>query len=299
MTKTADIGSKRLIGTNPVEWAQWATDIPDLQCLGIESSSFEWVSRQTDVLLRVRSPQYGEFLIVNEIQTRYSSEMPRRMRAYAALAEEKYSLPVYPVLVNLFPPSSDREIPNRYQSEFCGLRALQEYRRINLWEVDVQRILDRPIRPLIPFVPLFKNGNNELVVREALGMLRADETLEDFETLLAFFATFVLDTQLVQNIMRWDMAILEQSPLYRELAQRERQQGLQQGLQQGQQEQKRETIKNICRIRFGFWDEELESILDRILTLPAEESTRLLLELSKAELLAQFTDDSYSETPEE
>ncbi|MGK7927190.1 MAG: hypothetical protein AB4290_18425 [Spirulina sp.] len=54
MSKTADIGSKRLIGINPVAWAQWATDIPNLQCLGIESSSFEWVSRQTDVLLRVR-----------------------------------------------------------------------------------------------------------------------------------------------------------------------------------------------------------------------------------------------------
>lgn len=136
-------------------------------------------------------------------------------------------------------------------------------------------------------------------MREALGMLRADETLQDFETLLAFFATFVLDTQLVQNIMRWDMAILEQSSLYRELAQRERQQGLQQGLQQGQQEQQRETIKNICRIRFGFWDEELENILDRLLALPAEESTRLLLELSKAELLARFANDSCSEIPEE
>ncbi len=62
-------------------------------------SEFEWVSRQGDVLIRAWDPDIGEFLISNEIQLRYSSEMPRRMRAYAGLAEEKFKLPVYPVLV--------------------------------------------------------------------------------------------------------------------------------------------------------------------------------------------------------
>jgi predicted transposase YdaD len=57
--------------------------------------------------------------------------MPKRMRVYASLAEEKYNLPTYPVLVNIL-KESDREIPTLYQSEFAGLRAIQDYRVINM-----------------------------------------------------------------------------------------------------------------------------------------------------------------------
>ena len=35
------------------------------------------------------------------LQLRYNSQMPKRMRAYAGLAEEKSKLPTYPVLVNI------------------------------------------------------------------------------------------------------------------------------------------------------------------------------------------------------
>ena len=68
MSKPADIGSKRLIGLNPDRWVEWITAMPDLQYIGMEATTFEWVSRQTDVLLRVRSPERGEFLVVNELQ---------------------------------------------------------------------------------------------------------------------------------------------------------------------------------------------------------------------------------------
>ncbi|XHR80966.1 MAG: hypothetical protein ACFKPT_22375 [Gloeotrichia echinulata GP01] len=36
-------------------------------------------------------------------------------------------------------------------------------------------------------------------------------------TVLAFFATFVLESALVQEIMRWDMAVLRESPWYQEI----------------------------------------------------------------------------------
>ena len=62
--------------------------------------------------------------------------MPRRIRAYAALAEEKYELPTYPVLINIL-QTSDVEIPTSFTSNIAGLKAIQDYRVINLWEVDV------------------------------------------------------------------------------------------------------------------------------------------------------------------
>ncbi len=142
--------------------------------------------------------------------------MPRRMRAYIALAEEKYNLPVYPVLINIL-KVSETEIPTSYQSEFAGITARQDYRVINLWEVDANLAFEENLSSLLPFVPILKNGAEESIVQQALQRLRADEDLNQLETVLAFFATFVLDSALVQQIMRWDMAILTESPWYQQI----------------------------------------------------------------------------------
>jgi predicted transposase YdaD len=65
---------------------------------------------------------------------------------------------------------------------------------------------------LLPFVPVIKGGGKEAIIRQAVQLLLADEQLSQLEPLLAFFASFVLSTRLVQQIMRWDMAVLQESP---------------------------------------------------------------------------------------
>jgi predicted transposase YdaD len=67
-----------------------------------------------------------------------------------------------------------------------------------------------------------------------LQVLRADERLSDFETVMAFFATFVLGSSLVQQIMRWDMAVLQESPWYQEILRQGEERGMQIGLEQGE-----------------------------------------------------------------
>jgi predicted transposase YdaD len=233
MAKAADIGSKRLISLAPDLWIKWVTQISNAEAAEIITSEFQWVNRQSDVLIRAYSPQDGEFLVLNELQLRYTSRMPRRMLAYAALAAEKYELPVYPVLINILQPSPDIEIATSYQSQFRGLYTRQDYRVINLWEVEAQVVFEQSITSLIPFVPVLKGGGEESIVRQALQMLRMQEPLNELEPLLAFFASFVLDTRLVQQIMRWDMAVLEQSPWYQEIFRAGEQQGIQQEILSG------------------------------------------------------------------
>ncbi|MTJ06914.1 Rpn family recombination-promoting nuclease/putative transposase [Anabaena sp. UHCC 0204] len=224
MIKKADISTKKLISLAPENWVKWVTQIPDITTGEILNSEFQWISRESDVLIKATSPQYGEFLVLNELQLRYKPEMPKRMRAYTALAEEKYDLPIYPVLINIL-KESEAEIPKRYESEFAGLRARQDYQVINLWEVDVEIALSQPIPSLLPFVPILKGGGGESTVRQALQMLRADEKLSQLETVMAFFATFVLDSALVQQIMRWDMEILQESPWYQQIKEEGRREG--------------------------------------------------------------------------
>ncbi|MFB2839385.1 Rpn family recombination-promoting nuclease/putative transposase [Floridanema evergladense] len=236
MPKSADIGSKRLISLAPQRWVQWVTQIPDVQIREIITSEFQWISRESDVLVSAYTPEDGEFLVLNELQLRYKAQMPQRMRAYAALAEEHYNKPTYPVLINILPPATSLSITNRYESEFRGLIARQDYHVINLWEVEAEIAFQQPLTSLIPFVPILKGGGEELVVRQALQFLRSDEKLNDLEPLLAFFASFVLEIPLVQQIMRWDMAVLHESPWYQQILQQGMQQGMQQGIQQGMQQ---------------------------------------------------------------
>lgn len=182
----SDIGSKRLISLSPNQWVRWLTDNRDLTVREILSSDFQWVARENDVLLKVYSPQDGEFLLLNELQLRYSPKMPRRIRAYAALAEERYSLPVYPVLINILPISTTQLIPSSYHSEIMGMMAHQDYRVINLWEVEANLVFEQKLSALLPFVPILKNGSNETTVRQAVQLLRADEQLQELEPLLSF-----------------------------------------------------------------------------------------------------------------
>ena len=88
MAKAADIGGKRLISLAPDAWVKWVTQRSDVIAGEILASEFQWISRDTDVLVQAYNPQIGNFLVLNELQLRYTNRMPQRMRAYAALAEE-------------------------------------------------------------------------------------------------------------------------------------------------------------------------------------------------------------------
>ncbi len=55
----------------------------------------------------------------------------------------------------------------------------------------------------------------------------SEMVLEPLELLLSFFASFVLELPVVREIMRWDMAVLRESPWYQEI--------LKEGLERGQQ----------------------------------------------------------------
>ncbi len=234
MAKSADIGSKRLISLAPEAWVRWLVGDERVEFVDMLSADFQWVNRETDVLMRARQPDLGEFLILNEIQLRYNDKLPRRIQAYAALAEERFERPVYPVLVNILNPGA-AHIPTQYHTEFLGLVARRDYRVINLWEVEAGQVLAERLTPLFPFVPVMRGGTEERVLRQALEGLRAAPDLADLEPLLAFFARFVRDSEFIRRLMRWDMTILRQSPWYEEILEEGREIGRQEGVQEGRQ----------------------------------------------------------------
>lgn len=78
MAKAADIGSKRLINLAPDAWVQWVTQLPEVVAKEILGSELQWISRETDVLVKAYSTTNGDFLVLNELQLRYTAHMPLR-----------------------------------------------------------------------------------------------------------------------------------------------------------------------------------------------------------------------------
>ena len=292
MPKTSDISSKRLISLDPQAWARWALGRDDLTDCEILSGEFQLLSRDTDTLMRVAAPLLGNFLILFEIQLRYTKAMPRRLRAYAALAEEKYQLPVYVILVNIRRVADETEIAHRYESTFLGQHARQDYHVINLWEIPCQEVLALDLPTLLPFVPAMLGGDTQEVVREALEKLRGsvqlqeDERLKDMALAMLSFARYTLSDEDLQNVVRWSnmLNIVRESPLYQDIIRegmREgMREGLREGLQKGQEQESRAIVTRILTRRFGPLG---EPIRERINQLPLSRAEDL------AEALFDFT----------
>lgn len=265
MVKTVDIGGKRLISLVPDEWVQWVTQSSQVNASELLDSEFQWVSRQGDIVIKACDSEGKTFLVLTELQLYYTDELPQRMRNYVALAEEKFKLPAYPVLVNILPPSKNTMVVDHYEHEFMGIRAFQNYRVINLWEIEAELVLQTPIRPLLPFVPILKGGDTEANVRLAAQALRSDDSLKDLEQLLGFFARLVLSASIIQDILRWDMTVLRESPWYQEILQegveQGVEQGVQQGVQQGIQQERQMSLLKVLQLRFGSVGTETENML--------------------------------------
>ena len=271
----ADIGGKRVLGTAPETWVRWLLKDPNLEVKATLTEEFRFVLRHSDELLLVQGEK-GSFLVLTELQLHRDLKMGLRMRAYAGLAEQKYELPVYPVVLLLLPP--EEEVAGYYHSEFMGLVAHQDYRVVKAWAVDAREVLKREVLALVPYVPLME-GANEAVIREGVALLRRRGVGEEMEVVLALFASFVMEPEQIQKIVRWDMAVLRESPWYQEILQEGRQEGWQQGRQegwqqgrqegwqQGRQEGARQGILRLLKVRFDLATEVMEELAEQLQAL--------------------------------
>ena len=291
----ADQGSKWLIGASPEAWAQWALDDPAVQVETQLSTEFQHLTRLSDSLLRV-SRGKETFLVLTEVQLRPDRRMPRRMRAYAALAEEKYDLLVYPIVFQLLPVGGIVALPASYHSELLGLMAHQDYRVIKAWEIEAETVLAEENLALLPFVPLMA-GADEGVIRRGVSLLRARQADERLETILGLFASFVLDIETIQQIVRWDMNILRESPWYQEILEEGLKQGREEGREEGREKGReegilqgqREAILNFLRIRFYLQTEANDTLAKRLEQIQSVAALQtLVVAAAEAETLANF-----------
>ncbi|BAZ06815.1 hypothetical protein [Calothrix sp. NIES-3974] len=130
-------------------------------------------------------------------------------------------------------------------------------------------------------VPFWRavEGATPLLTLIELESLPVDEPLRTRALELLYSLKTTLEVS--QNIDEEDRElIMRLSPLYiQRLAEAE---------EQGKIEGEKEVVKSLLKTRFGSLDEELSKIIEPILSLPPEEFTPLLLQLSREELLERF-----------
>ncbi len=280
----ADIGGKRVLGEAPETGVRWLLKDPSLEVKAALTEEFQFVLRHSDELLLVEG-ESGSFLVLTELQLHRDPKMGLRMRAYAGLAEQRYELPVYPVVMVLLPPGDGNSGVACYHGEFMGLVAHQDYRVVEAWGLEAREVLEREVLALVPYVPLMA-GADESTVRAGVELLRRRGMGEEMEVVLALFASFVMDAEQVRRIVRWDMAVLRESPWYQEILQ----EGERKGWQEGQQEEARQGILRLLQVRFDLSSATVKELARRLQSIAELPRLReLLVDAAQVENVEAFS----------
>ena len=273
---SSDITSKSIIATNPDEWVRWVSGVEDARGCELMSGELQFIRRFTDTLVLVRASSVGEFIVLFEIQNSYILTMPDRMRTYAALASEVYRMPVFPVLINIKPYG--KPIPTRFESEFLGLTARQDYRVINLWEVEAEEILAQDLWALIPLLPTMK-GASEKLIETARARVILDRHLQltkmagELDFALALFTEAFFGKETAIKIFGGKMLeIIAQTSLYQEVLRRGMKEGREEGREKGREEEIRRILLKQLTKRFGALDANTEESINE---LPVEQAENL------------------------
>jgi hypothetical protein len=238
--------AKQLILLDPTFWIDRATARHDLQVDATLDPEFRLVFRQSDSLLRVADPDGRRFLLLFELQYRYDETMPRRMNAYAAQAEQKYGLPVCPVLVNFQPPPADSPRLSVYESECFGVRVRREFREINLWETPAGDAFQANSPALLALLPFLQGGAEPPLFERALALLRDHRHGQDIETFMLYLIQRVSGDEALRRLgARLDMAMLQKTDLFQPL--------IDIGV--------RQTILRLLEKRFGSLPDDIEALL--------------------------------------
>lgn len=103
--------------------------------------------------------------------------------------------------------------------------------------------------------------------------------------ILELLANWRINLTVGENLSNDDRElIMNLSPAYLQW----REQTLEEGKQEGKQEGRQQMVENLIIVRFGSLDQELANAIASLLQLPTEELTRVLLTLSREELLERF-----------
>ena len=145
-----------------------------------------------------------------------------------------------------------------------------------------------PKTPETLLLRLFGKGATQKQAIEEIRALKEDNALrKHVEGLLLRWRIYVVsqdkltsdDKELVMNL----------SQIYQNWREKTLREGRKEGEKEGRKEERSIFVENLLKFRFGKIDEALSQVVKRLLNLPPQESSRLILQSSREELLAKLS----------
>jgi hypothetical protein len=230
-------------------------------------------------------------LIHIEVQSSEQAEFSFRMYVYNYRLSDKYNMPIVSLAILGDERSSWR--PNQHQSELWGC------------SVDFRF----PIAKLLDYRENWQalEGSRNPFAVVVMAHLKAQETRNDGQQrkLWKFILTRKLyeqgyDRQDILNLYRFIDWLLElpeglELEFQQEIAQFEQERQMtyissieRMAEQKGRQQERREEVESLLRVKFGEIDAELQEIVEALVQSSADDRARMILQLSREELIAQF-----------
>jgi hypothetical protein len=273
--------------------------IPDLAVLGEE--------RLIDVFFAPYPgavPDFAELGILAQMVTQPALLEPFRsavsdedmqsclIKLFSVFADQRREHPTIPITVPAKLWILAAEISNRLLNDFNGVIDPTFgdgfYLLTQGLKTTVVVIDELPTTPETLWLRLMGKGRTqESAIAELLAMPESDPKRTNALSLLVSWRINIEITNQVESEEQRILMALSQT--YLEWEKQTERRGLEQGIEQGRERERRTILLNLLQVRYGTIDDALDAVIPDLMALNNEEWTRLVLQLSKEDLIQHLS----------
>jgi hypothetical protein len=229
-------------------------------------------------------------LVHIENQSTSKAKFNQRMFFYFAELHREYRLPIYPIAVFSF-DEPKRSEPNQYRIALPELDVLTfNFQSIQLNRLNWRDFLQYPnplAAALMAKMSIDENDRPNVKV-ECLRLL-VNLQLDPARSFLisSFIDTYLRLNSREEEVFQTEIAKIQTATEQEQIMELTTS-WMERGLEQGLEQERRSSISSLMELRYGSIDEPLAAILPALMALNSPEYNRLLLQLSKQELIEHF-----------
>lgn len=242
---------------------------------------------EADVVVKARFLEQDSFFIVHlEHQGEFGQHFDRRMFNYFAQLHRIYQLPVYPIVI--FSHRSPREGGDRtYCVEFPDWEVLRfNYRAIRLNHLKWQEYSDQRNPVASALMAKMKMKRQERP-RVKLGCLKQMAQLRlnpaQSKMISGFIDTYLKLEEQEKEVFQAELAKIDAEE--KEVVMRVVTSWMEEGIQQGIEQE----VQALLEVKFGAIDKALQLTIPPLMKLTSVERARVILNSSREELVARFS----------
>ncbi len=201
--------------------------------------------RRADFPIRVTTVDHEEMIVVLEVQTRWSWDVPLRLLEYEVRYRRRYRMGAMGAVLLLTPCE-------RCVDHFRDGGIDYRFILVRLWELDASEAVRTGLPCLMPFVPLMKDGASfaEEAERRISESDLNRQAKGDLLTGMTILSGLVSE-EIPRLILRRRRDIMMESAGYEIIKKEGFDEGLQAGIEQGKVQEAQEAVLDNLEARFG------------------------------------------------